>query len=65
MGNLKKNWPIITLVVGILIGMAAPLVLGLGAPEAVLADEHVRRAYLGEADEVLSEPPEALEPAAP
>jgi branched-chain amino acid transport system ATP-binding protein len=31
-----------------------------GAPEAVLADEHVRRAYLGEADEVVSEPAEAV-----
>jgi branched-chain amino acid transport system ATP-binding protein len=36
-----------------------------GAPEAVLADPHVRRAYLGEADEVVSEAAEALEPAAP
>jgi len=36
-----------------------------GAPDAVLADPHVRRAYLGEADEVVSEAPEALEPAAP
>ncbi len=32
MGNLKKNWPIITLVIGILIGMMAPLVLGMSAP---------------------------------
>ncbi|MEO3472745.1 ABC transporter ATP-binding protein [Roseomonas sp. CAU 1739] len=32
-----------------------------GVPEAVLADEHVRRAYLGEADEVVHE---AGEPAA-
>ncbi len=32
MGNLKKNWPIITLIVAILIGMAMPLVLGLSAP---------------------------------
>jgi branched-chain amino acid transport system permease protein len=32
MGNLRKNWPIITLIFGILVGMAAPLVLGLGAP---------------------------------
>ena len=32
MGNLKKNWPIVTLIVGIVIGMLAPLVLGLGAP---------------------------------
>ncbi|WP_135469374.1 ABC transporter ATP-binding protein [Crenalkalicoccus roseus] len=36
-----------------------------GAPEAVLADEHVKRAYLGEADEVVSEAPEATEPVAP
>ena len=34
-----------------------------GAPEAVLADEHVRRAYLGEADEVVRE--DVPEPAAP
>ena len=26
-----------------------------GPPEAVLADEHVKRAYLGEVDETLSE----------
>ncbi len=32
MGNLKKNWPIITLIVAILVGMAAPLVLGMSAP---------------------------------
>jgi branched-chain amino acid transport system permease protein len=32
MGNLKKNWPIITLIVGILVGMVAPLALGLSAP---------------------------------
>ena len=32
MGNLKKNWPIITLIAAILIGMAAPLVLGMSAP---------------------------------
>ena len=32
MGNLKRNWPILTLIVAILIGMAAPLVLGLSAP---------------------------------
>jgi branched-chain amino acid transport system permease protein len=32
MGNLTKNWPIISLIVGILIGMAAPLVLGMSAP---------------------------------
>jgi branched-chain amino acid transport system permease protein len=32
MGNLKKNWPIILLIAGILIGMAAPLVLGMSAP---------------------------------
>ncbi|MBX6373634.1 MAG: ABC transporter ATP-binding protein [Acetobacteraceae bacterium] len=31
-----------------------------GPPEAVLADEHVKRAYLGEADEVVSEPEEAV-----
>jgi len=32
MGNLKRNWPIMTLVAGILIGMAAPLALGMSAP---------------------------------
>ncbi len=32
MGDLKRNWPIITLVVGILIGAVAPLVLGLSSP---------------------------------
>jgi branched-chain amino acid transport system permease protein len=32
MGNLKKNWPIILLIAGILIGMAAPLALGMSAP---------------------------------
>jgi branched-chain amino acid transport system permease protein len=32
MGNLKKNWPIITLIVGILVGMVAPLALGLSTP---------------------------------
>lgn len=32
MGNLKRNWPIVTLIVLIVIGMLAPLVLGLGAP---------------------------------
>ncbi len=32
-----------------------------GTPEAVLADEHVKRAYLGEADEVVREPDEARE----
>jgi branched-chain amino acid transport system permease protein len=32
MGNLKKNWPIITLIVAILIGMAMPLALGMSAP---------------------------------
>jgi len=31
-----------------------------GPPEAVLADEHVKRAYLGEADEMVSEPEEAV-----
>jgi branched-chain amino acid transport system ATP-binding protein len=36
-----------------------------GAPEAVLADPHVRRAYLGDADEAVSEASEALEPVAP
>jgi branched-chain amino acid transport system ATP-binding protein len=36
-----------------------------GAPEAVMADPHVRRAYLGEADEVVQEPAEAVEPVAP
>jgi branched-chain amino acid transport system ATP-binding protein len=30
-----------------------------GSPEAVLADTHVRRAYLGEADEVLASPDDA------
>ena len=33
-----------------------------GTPEAVLADPHVRRAYLGEADEVVNDPAEALAP---
>ena len=32
MGNLKKNWPIATLIAGILTGMAMPLLLGLSAP---------------------------------
>jgi branched-chain amino acid transport system permease protein len=32
MANLRKNWPIITLIVAILIGMAAPLALGMSAP---------------------------------
>ena len=33
-----------------------------GAPDAVLADAQVKRAYLGEADDVASEPEEALAP---
>jgi branched-chain amino acid transport system ATP-binding protein len=36
-----------------------------GAPAEVLADEHVKRAYLGEADEVVTEAAAALEPIAP
>jgi len=32
MGNLKKNWPVITLIAAILVGMAMPLLLGLSAP---------------------------------
>ena len=32
MGNVKKNWPILTLIAAILIGMAAPLALGMSAP---------------------------------
>jgi len=32
MGNLKKNWPIITLIIGILIGALAPLALGMSTP---------------------------------
>ena len=32
MGNLKKNWPVMTLVGAILVGMAMPLLLGLSAP---------------------------------
>jgi branched-chain amino acid transport system permease protein len=30
--DLARNWPVATLIVAILIGMAAPLALGLGAP---------------------------------
>jgi Na+/proline symporter len=29
MGNLKKNWPIITLIAAILVGMAAPYLIGM------------------------------------
>jgi branched-chain amino acid transport system permease protein len=32
MGNLKKNWPVMTLIGAILVGMAMPLLLGLSAP---------------------------------
>ncbi len=32
MGNLKKNWPIITLILGILVGMVVPLASGMSAP---------------------------------
>lgn len=32
MGNLKHNWPIVTLLVGMVIGLALPLLLGLGTP---------------------------------
>jgi branched-chain amino acid transport system permease protein len=32
MGNLKKNWPVMTLIGIILVGMAMPLALGLSAP---------------------------------
>jgi branched-chain amino acid transport system permease protein len=32
MGNLKKNWPVMTLIGAILVGMAMPLALGLSAP---------------------------------
>ncbi len=32
MSNLKRNWPIITLIIGIVIGMVAPLALGLSSP---------------------------------
>jgi branched-chain amino acid transport system ATP-binding protein len=31
-----------------------------GSPEQVLANEHVRRAYLGEADEVVSDEADAV-----
>jgi branched-chain amino acid transport system ATP-binding protein len=36
-----------------------------GQPDEVLADPHVKRAYLGEADEVVSEVAEAMEPIGP
>jgi branched-chain amino acid transport system permease protein len=32
MGNLKKNWPILTLILGIVVGMIVPLVSGMSAP---------------------------------
>jgi branched-chain amino acid transport system permease protein len=32
MGNLRKNWPIITLICGILIGMIVPLASGMSTP---------------------------------
>jgi branched-chain amino acid transport system permease protein len=32
MGDLKRNWPIITLFIGMAIGLVLPLVLGLSAP---------------------------------
>ncbi len=32
MGKLKSNWPIVALIVGLLIGMVLPLLLGLSAP---------------------------------
>jgi len=32
MGNLKRNWPVVTLIVALLAGMVAPLALGASAP---------------------------------
>lgn len=32
MGNLRRNWPVVVLIVAIVIGMAAPLLFGLSAP---------------------------------